>query len=126
LIEHIKPLISISKYGLTSIESAILLRENFFDFYTTIAGDKETNIFKTVLHREDNTYTNYDGFNDIVKMYLDLEVSKYINMSLKEFMSLTSYTYNTVITAISKVKQDELEILQEIENTNGYPNEQEN
>ena len=102
---------------LGSVESALLLSNQYDIFYGLSSGDELDNILGPCLYREEESLDNSKRFYGLLDLYSKLSIGKLYNLSLKEFVNLTRAEINMIIRHGKIVLDSRTEDMEDIEET---------
>ena len=86
--------------------SALLLREEYLDNYTSRLGDDEELVFGDSLYREEECIVESNSYKEHIKDYINYDIQKYYGINVNEYIGTTTYTKIALINeAIIRIEE---------------------
>ena len=82
---------------LSSPESALLLNEIYDEHYNLTTGEPAEELIGSNLYRERESFETLTKYSLLVQAYIKLDIKKFFNLNIEEFLNLTTYARNVLI-----------------------------
>lgn len=87
-------------------ESALLLRELYYENYTSGKDKDQEIVFGDVLFREEEDITEHNHMYDMVSDFIRYDLNKFFHISLNEYIHSTQfYKINLIEAALVKIEE---------------------